>query len=63
MYKNVLQAIEGVGIYPLISMFIFIAVFMAAVIWFFRADKARLQYMAQLPLESNFPTHDNRKEV
>ncbi len=63
MYKNVLQAIEGIGIFPLISMFIFMSVFMAAVIWFFRADKTRLQHMAQLPLESNFPTQDKRKEV
>ena len=53
MYKNVLQTIEGIGIFPLISMFIFMAVFLAAVIWFFRADKNYLQHMAQLPLERN----------
>jgi hypothetical protein len=51
MYKNVLQAIEGIGIFPLISMLIFMTVFLAAIIWFFRADKEHLQRMAELPLE------------
>ncbi len=60
MYKNVLQTIEGIGIFPLISMFIFQAVFLTAVIWFFRADKNHLQHMAELPLEQNQP-HDKEK--
>lgn len=51
MYKNVLQTIEGVGIFPLISMLIFFSVFMSAVIWSFKADKKHLQRMAELPLE------------
>lgn len=52
MYKNVLQTIEGVGIFPMISMLIFLSVFLAAIIWFFKADKKHLQRMAELPLES-----------
>ena len=51
MYKNVLQAIEGIGIFPIISMLIFLAVFMAAILWVFKADKQHLQRMAELPLE------------
>ncbi|MFN7930032.1 MAG: CcoQ/FixQ family Cbb3-type cytochrome c oxidase assembly chaperone [Blastocatellia bacterium] len=51
MYQNVLQAIAGIGIYPIISMLIFIAVFLSAIIWFFKADKEHLQRMAELPLE------------
>lgn len=51
MYKNVLQAIEGIGIFPMISMLIFLAVFLAAIVWFFKADKEYLQHMAELPLE------------
>jgi NADH:ubiquinone oxidoreductase subunit 3 (subunit A) len=51
MYKNALQAIEGIGIFPLISMLIFLTVFLAAIIWVFRADKNHLQRMAELPLE------------
>ena len=51
MYKNVLQAIEGIGIFPIISMLIFLTVFLVAIIWVFRADKQHLQRMAELPLE------------
>ena len=51
MYKNVLQTIEGVGIFPLLSMLIFLTVFLAAIIWFFKADKEHLQHMAELPLD------------
>ncbi|MBS1809987.1 MAG: CcoQ/FixQ family Cbb3-type cytochrome c oxidase assembly chaperone [Acidobacteria bacterium] len=57
MYKNVLQTIEGVGIFPLISMLIFFSVFMSAIIWFFKADKEHLQRMAELPLEQDPREH------
>jgi cytochrome c oxidase cbb3-type subunit IV len=57
MYKNVLQAIEGIGIFPLISLLIFFSIFTAVVIWSFRANKDHLQRMAELPLEANrWPT-------
>ena len=61
MYKNVLQTIEGIGIYPLISMFIFQVVFLVVVIWFFRADKNYLHHMSRLPLDQN-PQRNNQKE-
>lgn len=53
MYKNVLQAIEGIAIYPLVSFFIFLALFAVVIIWFFRADKAHLERMAHLPLDND----------
>ncbi len=53
MYKNVLQAIEGIGIFPIISMLIFLAVFLTAIVWAFKMDKAQLQQMAELPLEQS----------
>jgi hypothetical protein len=52
MYKNVLQAIEGIGIFPIISMLIFLAVFLTAIIWVIRVDKNHLQQMAELPLDA-----------
>jgi cytochrome c oxidase cbb3-type subunit 3 len=55
MYRNVLQTIAGIGIFPIISMLIFFSVFLSAIIWFFQADKEHLQRMAELPLEA---THE-----
>jgi hypothetical protein len=52
MYKNILQSIQGVEIYPLISMMIFFGLFVAVIVWFFRADKRHLQKMAEMPLDT-----------
>jgi len=51
MYKNILQSIQGIEIYPLISMMIFLGLFISVIIWFFRADKLHLQQMAEMPLD------------
>jgi cytochrome c oxidase cbb3-type subunit IV len=51
MYKNVLQAIEGVEIFPLISLVIFFVFFMLVVLWFVKADPQHLKKMAGLPLD------------
>ncbi len=60
MYKNVLQSIEGVGIYPIISLLIFFGLFTAVLIWFFKADKNHLKRMADMPLDSgNTEPFDN----
>lgn len=52
MYKNILQSIQGVEIYPLISMMIFFGLFVSVLVWFFRADKSHLKRMAEMPLET-----------
>jgi len=59
MYKNVLQTIEGIGIFPMISMLIFFSVFIAAIVWVFKADKEHMQRMAELPLESTTEEHNH----
>lgn len=60
MYKNILQAIEGIGIFPLISLSIFFSFFVLVLIWFFRADKEHMQRMAQLPLDATETNHPNQ---
>lgn len=52
MFNNVLESIAGIGIFPIISLFIFFAVFVAAVVMIFSTDKEHLNRMASLPLES-----------
>ncbi|MBI3259693.1 MAG: hypothetical protein HYZ54_09495 [Ignavibacteriae bacterium] len=51
MYKNILQSIQGIEIYPLISMMIFLGLFISVIVWYFRADKHHLQQMAEMPLD------------
>ena len=57
MLKEVLQSIEGIGIYTIISMIIFILFFIGMIIWVFKVDKKYIKHMSELPL------NDNNKEV
>ncbi|HSW54038.1 MAG TPA: hypothetical protein VLH59_03035 [Ignavibacteriaceae bacterium] len=57
MFKEVLQSIEGIGIYTIISMIIFILFFIGMIIWIFKVDKKYIKHMSELPL------NENNKEV
>jgi len=52
MFSNLLSNIDGVYIYPVISMFIFLPMFIGIVIWVSRADKNYISKMENLPLEN-----------
>jgi hypothetical protein len=51
MYKEILQSIAGVEVFPVISLVLFVAVFTIVLIRVLRADRAELQRQAALPLE------------
>lgn len=51
MYKNVLQGIDNIAIWPVISFIIFFVFFLALVWWAFTADKKFIQEMSNKPLE------------
>ncbi|MGD9489137.1 MAG: cbb3-type cytochrome c oxidase subunit 3 [Calditrichaceae bacterium] len=61
MYKDVLQAIEGINIYPMISMFLFMLFSVGIVIWIFRLDKKYIIKMKNLPFDS-YTSSENQKE-
>jgi cbb3-type cytochrome oxidase subunit 3 len=50
MFKDVLQSIEGIEIYTIISMLIFIVFFIGMIIWLFKVDKKYIKDMSELPL-------------
>ncbi|AFK01521.1 cytochrome c class I [Emticicia oligotrophica DSM 17448] len=50
MYKNVLNSIEGISIYPIFSLIVFVTFFTALGIWVFKADKKYVNHMENLPL-------------
>jgi len=53
MFNNYLQAIEGVEIYPVIGLIIFLVVFTSVVVWVLRLDKNYLREAERLPLDNN----------
>lgn len=52
-FIDYLSSIGGISIYPLISLLIFFLFFIVLFIYMFRADKSHIEYMAQLPVQSD----------
>lgn len=50
MFKEVLQSIEGVEFYTIVSMLIFILFFIGVTFWLFKVDKKYIKMMSELPL-------------
>lgn len=50
MFKEVLQSIEGVEIYTIISMILLILFFIGMTIWLLKVDRKYLKHMSELPL-------------
>jgi hypothetical protein len=55
MIRDTLSHIGGIGLYGIISIALFFAVFLGVLIWAFRLKKPWLNTMAHLPLEPDDP--------
>jgi len=53
MFKEVLQSIEGIEFYTIVSMIIFILFFIGMTIWLFKVDKKYIETMSKLPLKED----------
>ena len=51
-FINYLESIEGVGIFPLISLCVFFLFFSALTIWALRVRKEYLEEMKNIPFEN-----------
>jgi cbb3-type cytochrome oxidase subunit 3 len=56
--KGNLENIEGVSIYPIISLLIFFVFFVALFWWVFTAKKEHIDMVSNIPLDSN-PNEEN----
>ena len=61
MYKEILQSIEGIELYPLISLFIFLALFAGITVWILKLDKKYVNEMEILPLDDGVESGNNKK--
>ena len=52
MYKEILQSIEGVSVYPIISLIVFVLFFALILIWLLKVDKNYIKKMENLPFEN-----------
>jgi amino acid permease len=58
MYKNILQSISGIEIYPLISFAIFFAFFLGLLLYVILVDKNLVKTMSELPLSQDEPFNE-----
>ena len=55
MYKNVLQNIDNIAIWPVISFVIFFLFFICLLYWVFTTDNSFIETMKRMPLENTPP--------
>jgi cytochrome c oxidase cbb3-type subunit IV len=59
MYKNVLQSIDNIAIWPVISFVIFFIFFLCLLWWVFTSKKTFIDKMKSLPLETSLQEKDS----
>ena len=59
MFKHYFENIDGIDIYPIISLLIFFIFFVLLFIWVIRVDKQYIKDMEDLPLDR---TQTNQEE-
>lgn len=57
MYKNVLQSIDHIAIWPVISFVIFFAFFIGLLVYVMMEDKNFIHYMKSMPIEDQESNH------
>lgn len=53
MYKNVLQSIDNIAIWPVISFVIFFLFFLCLLWWVLTVDKKLMKKLSEMPMESD----------
>jgi cytochrome c oxidase cbb3-type subunit 4 len=51
--KNHLTSIDGIEIYPIVSLVIFFTFFVGLGIYILRADRSKIEEIKQIPLDDN----------
>jgi cytochrome c oxidase cbb3-type subunit IV len=51
MFRDILNNIDGVAVYPIFSLIVFVVFFTALGFWVFKADKRYVKHMENLPFD------------
>jgi Ca2+/Na+ antiporter len=52
MKQEILQSIQGVSVYPIISLVVFVLFFVIILVWMLKVDKNYIKKMENLPFEN-----------
>jgi len=61
MIKNILTSIEGIGVYPVLALVLFVILFLAVLIRVARMDSGLVRQLEQLPFDTT-PLLDGKEE-
>ena len=53
MFSQNLSSIDGVSIFPIISLVLFFAMFSGILYWVLKKDKSYMENLAKIPLQDN----------
>lgn len=53
MFKHYFEQIDGIEVYPLVALFIFVLFFILLLLWVFKVKKSYIQNMSNLPLQDD----------
>ncbi len=63
MYNNILQSIDNIAIWPVISFVIFFLFFLCLLWYVFTADKGFINTMKQMPLNDDAPDSSTTNKI
>jgi cytochrome c oxidase cbb3-type subunit IV len=63
MYKHILQSIDNIAIWPVISFVIFFTFFIVLLWWTFTADKTFIREMSEKPLHDGSESNVNAEPL
>lgn len=53
MFSQNLSSIDGVSIFPIISLILFFVIFSGVLFWVLKKDKSYMENLASMPLQEN----------
>jgi hypothetical protein len=62
-FINYLESITGIGIFPLLSLVIFVAFFTVVLLYVIKMDKAHIDEMSRIPLDTDADPSNGRKQI
>jgi hypothetical protein len=62
-FINYLESITGIGIFPLMSLVIFVAFFTVVLLYVIKMDKARIDEVSRIPLDTDADTSKGRQQI
>ncbi|MCB0834945.1 MAG: cbb3-type cytochrome c oxidase subunit 3 [Bacteroidetes bacterium] len=59
MFRNVLENIDGIEVFPIIALLLFVSFFTGVLWWLWKMDKTHIRRMEEMPLNDDETIYQN----